>query len=165
MEGFPERQHQQRGRGVPGVSLTGQLPRFPSHGALAAKINTSFEIKSQPQEVFILEKEPVRQSVCWRRRHVCPHPAQQALCVKQSAGAKNVGMIETAEGTGRSEWKRFLWGQVGSSLDHRETSSVLSTTMMSITDEVLGTECGTNRQRLSQCLSTCGEGRVSSLTV
>lgn len=113
MEGFPERQ--QRGWGVPGVSLTGRLQGFLSHGALAAKINISLEIKSQPQEVFILEKEPVRQSACWRRRHVCPHPVLQAW---KSTGAKNAGVIDRAKGTGK-EWEEAIPGD--RSLYHRET--------------------------------------------
>lgn len=152
MEGFPERQ--QRGWGVPGVSLTGQLQQFPSHRALTAKINISFEIKSQPQEVFILEKEPVRQSVFWRRRHVCPHPILQAPCVWKSTGAKNAGVIDRVKGMGQ-KWKEVVPGD--KSLDHCETwgirlshfPSLLSITMMG-TSNVVGMKHKTYRQHLSQ---------------
>lgn len=106
MDGFPERQ--QRGWGVPGVSLTGRLQRFPSHRALTAKINISSEIKSQPQEVFILEKEPVRQ--CAGERGMFAHTQFYKQYVWRSTGAKNAGAIDRAKGRGEGLGGGDPWG-------------------------------------------------------
>lgn len=93
MESIPERQRGAQQLGSPRGQPLGWLQHFLCHRALTAKINTSFERKSVSREICILEKELVRESLCWPKELSSSTPTfAHSVCERKSEGPGNEGL-------------------------------------------------------------------------